>query len=140
MQRAFLKTQEKANTTQEKPVQFNLCSKFWRSQEVLTSPAASSQIHLPPLAGRLPDMCASPGNPLPFSEAPIHFATSPFSIRKVLPPVPPALPQGLGQLEEEEGFSLAAPISKGCYRDFLINLTPHLKNVEQHESAKAVPC
>lgn len=79
-------------------------------------------------------MCASPGNPLPFSGAPVHFATCSFPSHEVLPPVPPALPW-----EEEEGFSPAAPTSKGCYRGFLINLTPQL-NVNQRESAKAVPC
>lgn len=104
------------------------------SQEVLTSPAASSWIHLPLLARGLPVMCASPGNPLPFSGAPVHFATCSFPSHEVLPPVPPALPW-----EEEEGFSPAAPTSKGCYRGFLINLTPQL-NVNQRESAKAVPC
>jgi len=138
--KSLLKIQEKANTTQEKPVQLELCSKFLRSQEFLRSPVASSWIHLPPLAGWLPATCTSPGNPPSCGGAPIHFVTSSFLSHKVLSPVPPALLQGLGQLEEEEGFSPAASTSKGCYRDFLINLTPHLKNVKQRESMKAVPC
>lgn len=44
----------KANTTQVKPVYLELRSKFLRSQELLRSPGASFQTHLPPPAEGVP--------------------------------------------------------------------------------------
>lgn len=127
-----MRTPEKANTTQEKPVHLELCSKFF---EVPAVPEVSGGIisNSPASSGR---RGASSGNSLLFGGFPVHFATFSFPGHDVLAPAPPALPQGLGQ--PEEGLNPAyPPTSKGC---FLINLMPHFKSVKQRESIKAVPC